>query len=139
MSTVPAVMGKSEADGSKMIRDAGLTVKVEERRALGIRDGIIVEQDPRGGQALNGSTVTITVGRAAGPAAKPAPAPGLVLVPNVEGMDEKEATNSLQDAGFKVNVQREASRDHKGVVIDQNPGAGDSVRPGVPVRITIGT
>jgi predicted Ser/Thr protein kinase len=140
MSGVPDVVNKSEGDAAKLIRDAGLTVKVEERRALGLRDGVVVQQNPpAGGQALTGSTVTIVVGRAIG---QPKPAPkggGTVLVPNVEGMDEKEARQTLEGQGFKVDAVREGSRDRKGQVIDQNPGAGDTVRPGINVRITIGT
>jgi serine/threonine-protein kinase len=99
----------------------------------------VVEQSPRGGQALAGSTVTIVVGRGIGPGPKPAPkGGGTVLVPNVEGMDEKEAERVLDDQGFKRDVRRESSRDRKGQVIDQNPGAGDTVQPGSTVRITIG-
>jgi serine/threonine-protein kinase len=139
MVNVPEVVNKSEADAAKAIRDAGLTVKVDERRGGNVRDGIVMEQNPRAGsQTLNGSTVTIVVGRAPGPGPKPAPKPGMVLVPNVEGMDEKEATRTLQDQGFKPDVRHEADR-RKGVVIDQNPGAGDTVQPGSTVRITIGT
>jgi serine/threonine protein kinase len=140
MSTVPSVVGKSEADATKMIRDAGLTVKTEERRALGLRDGVIVEQDPKSGQVLSGSTVTIVVGRSiAQSQPKPAPKPGFVLMPNVEGMDEKEARKTLEDAGFKVQINREESAGHKGQVIDQNPAAGDTVAPERSVRITIGS
>jgi eukaryotic-like serine/threonine-protein kinase len=60
-------------------------------------------------------------------------------MPNVEGMDEREAVRTLEDQGFKPEVRRESSRDQKGKVIDQNPGAGDTVQPGVNVRVTIGT
>jgi beta-lactam-binding protein with PASTA domain len=74
-----------------------------------------------------------------GPGPKPAPKPGLVLVPNVEGMDEREARRMLEGQGFGVDVRKDSAPDRKGEVIDQNPGAGDSVRPGVTVRITIGT
>ena len=43
----PDVVNKSEAEAAKAIRDAGLTVKVEERRSLNVRDGIVLEQNPR--------------------------------------------------------------------------------------------
>jgi serine/threonine-protein kinase len=141
MSVVPNVIDKSEADASKLIRDAGLTVKVEERRVgPNQRDGAVVDQNPKSGSVLTGSTVTIVVGRGnGGGQPKPAPKPGMVLVPNVEGMDEKEAVKTLQDQKFKPEVRRESSPDRKGEVIDQNPGAGDTVAPGSAVRITIGT
>jgi eukaryotic-like serine/threonine-protein kinase len=141
MSPVPNVVGKPEAEAAKLIRDARLTVKVEERRVvINPRDGLVVEQNPAGGQALEGSTVTIVVGRAGGGVQpKPAPKPGSVLVPNVEGMDEKDASKTLRDQNFRVDVRRESSPDRKGQVIDQNPGANDTVSPGSLVRITIGT
>jgi beta-lactam-binding protein with PASTA domain len=88
---------------------------------------------------LEGSTVTVIVARERGGQAKPAPKPGFVLVPNVEGMDEREARRTLEAAGFRVVVRQESSRDRKGQVINQNPEAGNSVRPNVPVTITIGT
>ncbi len=143
----PGVVDKSEGDATKAIRDAGLTVKVEERRSLNAREGVVLEQNPSPGtRVLSGSTVTIVVGRGLNngggqgpaPGPKPAPKPGLVLVPNVEGMDEREARRTLEGQEFKVDVRKESS-DRKGEVIDQNPGAGDSVRPGSVVRITIGT
>jgi serine/threonine-protein kinase len=56
MVNVPDLVNKSEADASKAIRDAGLTVKVEERRGTNQRDGIVLEQSPRAGsQTLNGA------------------------------------------------------------------------------------
>jgi serine/threonine-protein kinase len=141
MAAVPDVTNKSEADATKLLRDAGLTVKVEDRRGAGVRDGVVVDQNPRGGgQVLNGSTVTIGVGRALPQAApKPAPKPGFVLMPNVEGMDEKDARKTLEDAGFKVSIQREEAPGRKGQVIDQNPAAGDTIRPERVVQITIGS
>ena len=140
MSKVPPVVNKTEAEASKIIKDAGLTVKVEERRLPGLRDGIVVEQNPAQGEVLTGSTVTIFVGRPIAPGIpKPAPKPGFVLVPNVEGMDEKEARQVLEGQGFRVDVKKEASPDRKGQVIDQNPGAGDTVAPRSTVRITMGT
>jgi tRNA A-37 threonylcarbamoyl transferase component Bud32 len=140
MSTVPPLVNRTEGDATKLLKDAGLTVKVEERRSADLREGFVVAQDPRSGtQVLSGSTVTIVVGRGI-TSPKPAPKPGgYVLVPNVEGMDEREARRTLEGQGFKVDVRREASRDRKGEVIDQNPAANDTVSPNVTVRITIGT
>ena len=137
---MPGVVHRTEGEATKAIRDAGLTVKVEERRGLNVPDGQVTSQDPPAGdQVLEGSTVKIIVGRGAGAAPKPAPKPGMVLVPNVEGMDEKEARRTLEGGGFRVVVRQESSPDRKGQVINQNPEAGNSVLPNVPVRITIGT
>jgi len=79
--------------------------------------------------------VTITVGR---PPRAPAKKEQGGLVPNVEGMDEREARRALQDAGFRVRVEEETSPDRKGQVVDQNPGPGDTVPPETTVTISIG-
>jgi len=142
----PNVIDRSEAEATRIIREAGLTVKVEERRSLNVREGsVLLQNPPAGTQVLKDSTVTIVVGRGLnngqGPPVvpKPAPKPGLVLVPNVEGMDETESRRTLESQGFRVELRRDSAPDRKGEVIDQNPGAGDSVRPNSLVRITIGT
>jgi len=125
----------------KLLRDAGLTATIREQRIGSARDqvGKVMTQDPAPGTAvLNGSTVTITVGRDVDVPPKPAPKPGGVFPPNVEGMDEREATKTLTDQGFKVKVRRQSAPDRKGQVIDQNPGPGDTVAPGADVTITIG-
>jgi hypothetical protein len=136
---VPSVVNKPKDEASKTLKDAGFTVKIQDDIALNARDGIVTRQDPASGQAIVGSTVTIFVGRTLPPAEpKPAPKPGLVFPPNVEGMDEREARQTLESQGFQVQVVRERSSDHKGVVIDQNPTKTDSVQRGSLVKITIG-
>jgi serine/threonine-protein kinase len=136
---VPSLVGKTEAEATKLLRDAGLTATVREQRSPNVREGVVVAQDPGSGtQVLAGSTVTITVGRGVAVPPKPAPKPGGVLPPNVEGMDEREATQTLTDQGFKVKVRRESAPGRKGQVIDQNPTSRDTVAPGADVTITIG-
>jgi serine/threonine-protein kinase len=138
MAAVPNVVNKSEADAAKILEGAGFTVSVEERRSLNAREGIVVEQAPAAGTSFRaGSPVTIFVGRGLIPP-KPAPKPGSVLVPGVEGMSEKEARKFLEDRGFKVQVEHEEARGHKGVVINQNPEKDNTVPPGTRVTITIG-
>jgi serine/threonine-protein kinase len=138
MAAVPNVVNKSEADAAKILRDAGFTVSVEERRSLNAREGVVVEQAPGAGTSFRvGSPVTIFVGRGLIPP-KPAPKPGSVLVPGVEGMSEKEARKFLEDRGFKVQVEHDEARGRKGVVINQNPEKDNTVPPGTRVTITIG-
>jgi serine/threonine-protein kinase len=134
---VPAVQNKLQDEATRILKAAGFTVKVQDQPNP--REGVVIAQDPASGQALVGSTVTIVVGRSLPTAEpKPAPKPGLVFPPNVEGMDEREARRTLESQGFRVDVDREKSPDHKGVVIDQNPTKGDSVQRGSVVKITIG-
>jgi serine/threonine-protein kinase len=137
---VPVLIGKPEAEAARQLREAGLTVTTREQRVPNVAEGIVLSQEPNpGAQVLAGSTVTITVARGVAVAPKPAPKPGGVFPPNVEGMDEKEATKTLTDQGFKVKVRRESAPTRKGQVIDQNPSPRDTVAPGADVTITIGT
>ncbi|MCC7372549.1 MAG: protein kinase [Chloroflexi bacterium] len=142
MKAVPGVIGRPEAEAAKLIRDAGLTVKAEERPSANAREGTVVAQDPPGDrQVLEGSTVVIVVGRGGGGGLQPKPAPkeGLVLVPNVEGMDEREARRMLEGMGFTVRVRQDNAPGRKGQVINQNPEANNSVPPKALVVITLGT
>ena len=122
-----------------MLQDVGLTATVREQPLPNVRDGVVLAQDPVAGtQALSGSTVAIMIARSVAVPPKPAPKPGGVLPPNVEGMDEREATKMLTDQGFKVKVKRQSAPSRKGQVIDQNPSSHDTVAPGSDVTITIG-
>lgn len=138
---VPAVQNKLQDEATRILKEAGFTVRVQDQFSPNAREGVVISQDPdqTKGPAIIGSTVTIVVGRMAPTAEpKPAPKPGLVFPPNVEGMDERQARQTLESQGFKVVVDREKSPDHKGVVIDQNPTKADSVPRGSVVKITIG-
>jgi len=139
---VPGVVAQSQDQARRQLEQRGLKVEVREDRDASAPNGTVVGQDPAPGTNVQrGATVTLRVSRPreSGPAPKPKPAPGGgVLVPYVEGFDEKEARKTLEEQGFKVEVRREERRNGKGVVVDQNPGAGDTVQPGVTVRITLG-
>lgn len=63
--TVPNVVGETEAAADRILRDAGFTVRVVDRPVTDpAREGLVVEQDPRAGARVQGTTrVTIYVGR----------------------------------------------------------------------------
>jgi eukaryotic-like serine/threonine-protein kinase len=63
--TVPDVVGETEVAADRILRDAGFTVRVVDRPVTDPgRDGLVVEQDPRAGARVQGTTrVTIYVGR----------------------------------------------------------------------------
>jgi hypothetical protein len=133
---VPGVIGRTEGEAQRLIEQAGLDVRKRDERRADAPSGLVILQEPAAGTPLErGRTVTIIVAR---PAPAPVPKQGGVLVPNVEGMDEREARQSLESAGFKVVVEKEETRNRKGQVINQNPGAGDTVLPGVTVILTLG-
>ena len=63
--TVSDVVGETEVAANRILRDAGFTVRVVDRPVTDPgRDGLVVEQDPRAGARVQGTTrVTIYVGR----------------------------------------------------------------------------
>jgi beta-lactam-binding protein with PASTA domain len=65
--TVPSVVGETEAEGRRILRDAGFTVRALDRAVTDpAREGIVVEQDPRPRTRVQGTTeVLIYVGRLA--------------------------------------------------------------------------
>jgi serine/threonine-protein kinase len=69
----------------------------------------------------------------------PNPQP-LKTVPNVVGQDQATATQTLQQAGFRVQVSpldtTDASKD--GIVIDEQPAGGSRAPGGALVTIYVG-
>jgi beta-lactam-binding protein with PASTA domain len=61
-------------------------------------------------------------------------------VPDVVGLDEATARQKLENAGFTVAVLDQDTSDptEDGVVLDQNPPAGDRRKPGAEITIFVG-
>jgi beta-lactam-binding protein with PASTA domain len=58
-------------------------------------------------------------------------------VPAVEGLNGNEASEQLQEAGFRVSVVTEASDAPEGTVFAQDPGAGEDAEEGSTVTISV--
>jgi membrane peptidoglycan carboxypeptidase len=64
------------------------------------------------------------------------PTGGIAIVPNVVGMSVRQATNTLQNAGFTVTFgQQIASSLNQGLVAATNPSAGTSMTAGSQVTL----
>jgi len=126
---VPDVAGTNATSARRLLRSAGLTVKVvsvaSEQAA-----GTVVAQSPRGGSSLRaGATVTLRVSSG----------PPLLVVPDVTGLDEQSATSELEDAGFRVRVSYEVTTDptEDGIVLDQDPVGRLTAEGGSVVTLTV--
>jgi hypothetical protein len=73
-------------------------------------------------------------------ASRPPPSPTPVAVPDVVGKPESAATSILKGAGFSVAVVHTVTPERRQVnrVISQSPAAGQKVRSGSTVTITVG-
>ena len=89
----------------------------------------IVGQDPQGGKAEKRSKISVTV-----------VGTRVADVPDVVGSERAAAEQKLQDAGFEVEVDEQASSfDNEGMVTDQSPESGARPEVGTSVAITVGT
>ncbi|MDW6063422.1 Stk1 family PASTA domain-containing Ser/Thr kinase [Streptomyces sp. FXJ1.4098] len=127
---VPYVLGKSEADARKKLKDAGLEVKITREFSDVVDKGKVIKTDPGGGKQIrNTGTVTIHV----------SDGPPRTQVPNVVGMPLKEAKQQISDANLSVGEVTETFRDEtpQGVVLSTDPRAGTTRRPNTRVGIEV--
>ena len=110
---VPNVVGLDQQQAERVLERAGFNVSVGQRETDQAPPGQVVEQNPAGGTAPSGSTVTIVV--ATGTAVQN------VNVPNVVGKKQGQAEAELQNAGFNVAVVEQPSQAQPGEVISQAP------------------
>jgi eukaryotic-like serine/threonine-protein kinase len=127
---VPTVVGDQQQIAENEIERAGLIANVETQDS-DEPEGIVIAQDPVAGSSVSpGSEVTIVVSTGA----------GSVIVPDVEGLSEDAAIDTLASRGLDVSVREEPVSDASddGRVLDQAPEAGARVREGDEVTIVVG-
>jgi serine/threonine-protein kinase len=124
--TVPSVVGQNRGDAEAALEAAKLRVTVA-RRDSDAPAGQVVETDPPGGTSVpEGSAVTVYF------------SDGPEEVPNVVGLQQREAEEAVRAAGFEPKVlENAATTEPKGTVIDQSPSAGDPAAEGATVTIVV--
>jgi eukaryotic-like serine/threonine-protein kinase len=127
---VPDVTGLSRDSAENLLSKAGLEAAVEERESEDPENDVISQNPAAGTEVDRGSTVTITVST------------GIekVSVPNVVGLNRRDAAAQLRSAGL-VPAQREVDvtdPGQDGVVTDQRPAAGIELEKGKQVVIMVG-
>ena len=91
-----------------------------------VEAGIIVSQDPEKGTLVKTKSA-ITVFVSSGP--------GDGEVPDVTGMKDKDAVNTLESAGFQCEVTAQASEKTAGTIISQDPSGGTAAEIGTVVHL----
>jgi serine/threonine-protein kinase len=127
---IPSVVGLVFDDAVAALEEAGFIVARNDVDS-DEPEGVVVDQDPPpGNTAAAKSTVTLNVSRG----------PQTVQVPEVVGLAEGDARDTLTSEGFRVTVDEVEVTDpsEDGVVIFQDPVGGLEVDPGSRVTITIG-
>src|SRR5204862_4509954 len=127
-ATVPTVAGEPEKVAVHEINRAGFKADTFDEPSSSVPKGDVTRTNPAENTAVSiGSRVHVYVSSG----------PQQVTVPNVVGKDKDAARGALEDAGFKVTVEKQESDKPKDQVIAQNPGGGLSVNKGSRVTITI--
>ncbi|AMB59393.1 transglycosylase domain-containing protein [Microterricola viridarii] len=125
-AAVPDVRGKSLDEAKRLIEGAGFGFSDGGPVDSELPAGQVSGTDPAG-EAAKGSVVTVFTSNGQ-----------MVLLPNVVGKSFDEARNAL--GGFAVEKKEQKVTDKKqdGKVISSDPGAGNPVKSGQTVTLTVG-
>jgi beta-lactam-binding protein with PASTA domain len=127
---VPSVKDKTEADAIRLLESAGFKVTVEQKSDVAEK-GMVIAQNPEGGEAQPGTVVAITVSSGI----------EMVKVPYVLQRYSSDAAAKLKAAGLTPkDVSIHGPSDVStptgpGIVYRQSPKAGSVVPRGTVVRI----
>jgi len=125
---VPNVVGKTEADAANELGVLGLKVKSQEEVNAEVTPGSVLRQEPDPGfQAEAGATVTIIV----------AVASNTIAVPPLTGMNQDAAVALIEGMKLVAKPELVDSTLTGGTVVDQDPKAGQELKPGETVTIFI--
>ena len=125
---VPNVVGQQQDQAAATLQSKGFKVDTKTDATSSSPAGQVISQNPSGGTAAPGATITITVSG------------GAVSVPSVVGDSQATATQVLTTAGFQVSVQNGSgpATVANGTVFQQNPANGTATK-GSTVTIFVQT
>ena len=120
---VPNVVGKTEEEAKKILKEKGLGFKVVTRKeSKKYEEGLIIEQSVEAGEKVKkNTTIEVVISSEL--------VGDQITVPSVAGMDEAEAQKKLEAEGLKVGTSEAVYSDQyeEGVVIGTTPAAGSKV------------
>jgi eukaryotic-like serine/threonine-protein kinase len=125
----PSLVGLKEGSGARDATEAGVLMKVVERRISSDPAGLIIEQRPGPGAFLReGEEVHVVVSRGPPP----------VAIPNVAGKPLAEASALLQQAGFVVKTELVYDENvAKGIALGTDPPFGKKETPEQEVKLIV--
>jgi serine/threonine-protein kinase len=124
---IPSVVGATVDQATAALQPLGLDIKTDEQFSDTVPKGTVISQDPAPGQGHRGDRITLVVSRG----------PEFVQVPGVLGQNDEAATKALEDAGFKVEVHKNAAFVNAHIVVGETPPGGQTARVGTTVVIEI--
>jgi beta-lactam-binding protein with PASTA domain len=125
---VPKVVGLPIDEARQKLSKKELLVRTRERFTSRGKAGDVIRVSPREGSQVDcQSTVILLVSKGA----------NLVLLPDVIGQQEAQATATLESLGFIVDVEERNSDAPAGQVIGQAPGPESRLKKGTTVKLTV--
>ena len=128
--SVPDVSGKSEADAQKELEDAGFKVTSSFQYDDNVENGNVISTTPAAGtKAEKGTQITMLVSKGSDKKS----------VPNVRGMEDSAAQNTIKNYGFNVGSVTYQYSDSvsKGLVISQGVAAGTKAAAGTSISLVV--
>lgn len=128
--SVPDVSGKSEADAQKELEDAGFKVTSSFQYDDNVENGNVISTTPAAGtKAEKGTQITMLVSKGSDKKS----------VPNVRGMEDSAAQNTIKNYGFNVGSVTYQYSDSvsKGLVISQGVVAGTKAAAGTSISLVV--
>ncbi|MSO41332.1 MAG: Stk1 family PASTA domain-containing Ser/Thr kinase [Solirubrobacterales bacterium] len=129
---VPDVLGQQVGVATEVLQNRGFDVDTT-YSASAAPENQVIEQDPipsnRGGSDIDeGSTIVLAVSSG----------PGITEVPDVQGLNEADATKRLEEQGFKVKPSFQFSSDvPNGRAVGTQPASGARIQSGSTVKLLI--
>ena len=125
--TIPQLTGFTYSEAKKLLESDkyGLDVKKDEQESSAPENEVINSNPPGGTEVDKGSTVTLLVSG------------GQATVPNLVGLDEKDAKDALKDAGLKASTTEEPSPQPEGIVTAQSVPQGQQRPRGTTIELTV--
>ena len=127
---MPKVVGKTRDEATKMLKEAGLEIKVEEEFSDDVEKNYIIKQEIEEGEKIPAGT-TVTIYSSMGIEQ--------VQVPDLLGKTESEAKSAINSAKLKWKSTDKTSDSSKpnGVVVNQSISSGSMVDKNTEITITI--
>ncbi len=122
---VPDFTGKAADRAEQRLTKLGLEVTTSEENSDSVAEGDVITQTPRSGTLVKGDTVALTVSKG----------PVLVEIPSLRAFGVREATERLEDLGFRVRTEESAAYLGLGFVSSADPGFGSLAPKGSVVTL----
>ncbi|GAA3628659.1 Stk1 family PASTA domain-containing Ser/Thr kinase [Streptomyces chitinivorans] len=127
---VPNLVGDTLEEAEQKATNSRLQVAKGASEFCEEKKGTVCRTDPAAGAEVEeGETITLIMSKG----------PSEVEVPDVVGETADDAEQELKEAGFEVKRETEVSEQPAGTVTEQDPGSGESAKPGTTVTITVAT